>query len=148
MTNEDLNSSLIMVLKGLLATPSGVEIAQQTLATTLMPWSRDASMPPNYQRKTALGDVIATVDRRLGGYQWPHHPRLVGYKVWAGNAYNTAATSGILHTRNDNTEPTDEDVEDVLARAKAECDAALATLFTKHGWVDLADTKDPVKEAV
>ena len=96
--------------------PESIAEAQKALKSVVLPWQTNDNTPPDYIRVTGMGQLVATVSARLGGYADCHNPEKHGwgYKAWPGINNSSASTSGI--------EPT-------LTNAQAEIDAFLATNF-------------------
>jgi hypothetical protein len=58
--------------------------ARKVLGTMVTEWLDDGCHPANHVREDGLGNEIARVDRWCGGYQEPHHPVTIGWKVQIG----------------------------------------------------------------
>lgn len=62
-----------------------VKSVQDMLNKHVTGWLPNTSVPPCYVRETGMGKQLAIVDVRCGGYQWPHSPKVIGWKVQVGN---------------------------------------------------------------
>ena len=68
-----------------------INVLRETLAGLVGDWEDDACSPHNHVRKTGLGDEVARVDRWCGGFQSPHWPITIGWRV------NVRQQSGSSH---------------------------------------------------
>jgi hypothetical protein len=59
---------------------------QGALRAHLGDWEEDGSSPANLVRKDGMGQEIARVDRWCGGYQSPHEPIIIGWRVRRGSS--------------------------------------------------------------
>lgn len=82
---------------------------------------QDGFEPPNYVRETGMGQCVAIVDLRCGGYQWPHNPTVIGWKVCHGTRFE----SGMVLVTNPNDQGS---VSTAILGAQAAADAAYARL--------------------
>lgn len=101
-------------------------------------WQPNQNVPPNYIREDGLGTQVAIVDVSCGGYQWPHTPTVVGWRVCRGSH----RTSGVVVVRN----PHDKgSVMDAILEAKAKADTAYIGVFGREppGRVEVADPEPP-----
>lgn len=91
---------------------------RRSVANTALPWEPDESMPPRYVRRlAATGQVIATVDPHVGGYQRnAHQPALIGYRAQVGSS----SEYGIMHVQGESA------AENTISAAKCILDSFLA----------------------
>jgi hypothetical protein len=98
---------------------------REALANHIGDWEQDASIPPNWVRKTGLGEEVARVDRWNGGYQSPHAPVLLGWQVKNPSA-PTQIDRGVVRVER----PEDkESVGGAIGSAQILADAALTKLM-------------------
>jgi hypothetical protein len=69
-----------------------IDTMRKALAECVTDWKNDGNVPPNFIRETGLGDEVARVDVWCGGFQHPHDPVTVGWKVQIGSH----SMSGVL----------------------------------------------------
>lgn len=62
-------------------TKDNIEDIHKELRANIMPWETDNHTPPNYVRKNGMGETVAIVDVWCGGYQSPHSPDAIGWRV-------------------------------------------------------------------
>lgn len=71
--------TIIDTLLGKDVSPETIDLVQEKLSDIVLPWRPDRSSPPDYNRTTATGVVVATVTSRLGGFADCHRPREHGW---------------------------------------------------------------------
>jgi hypothetical protein len=106
-----------------------IDRMRKALAESVTDWKEDGYVPPNFVRETGLGEEVARVDVWCGGFQHPHDPVTVGWKVQVGNQ----SMSGVLLVSDftpawSAVTPTTLPKDMAVAEAKALADEALASL--------------------
>jgi hypothetical protein len=96
--------------------PESIKEAQEVLKNVVLPWQTNDNIPPDYIRVTGMGQLVATVSARLGGYADCHNPEKHGwgYQAWPRINGSGSSISGI---------------DMLLTNAQAEIDAFLAMEF-------------------
>jgi hypothetical protein len=70
--------------------------AVERLKKTILPWQENSSHPAGNLRKTGMGEEVARIDRRCGGYQNPHFPLMIGWKVMFSQNGGSSGYSGVV----------------------------------------------------
>ena len=95
---------------------------KSTLASHISDWEQDGSIPPNYIRRTGLGDEVAKVDRRCGDYQDSHNPVTIGWKATRPTGCGSSLQSDVVVVR-------DGDTKAAVQEAKRLADEGLVKLY-------------------
>ena len=92
---------------------------REALDKLVSTWTEDSSTPPNYIRETGMGKEVARVDTHMGGYQWPHTPLIIGWRVQVGTqcSYGMVLVADYFKK------------EDAIRAARRKADAALKELL-------------------
>jgi hypothetical protein len=95
---------------------------RKVMAEAVTDWMPDGGSPPNFVRETGMGRCFAKVDVRCGGYQWPHTPIVIGWKVQKANTVEYGMVIVADHAR-EGDKPKDT-VARAIQFAKDAADAA------------------------
>jgi len=99
-----------------------IMVMRETMAKAITDWMSDNSSPSNFVRETGMGHVIARVDTHMGGYQWPHTPIVIGWRVQKGNTVDYGMIV-VAECAREGDKPK-ETVARAIEQAKAAADAA------------------------
>jgi hypothetical protein len=102
---------------------------QDALRAHLGDWEEDGSEPANLVRKDGMGLEIARVDRWCGGYQSPHEPIIIGWRVRRGSSLQEGAVETWAEQKNGEPQ---KDVARAIEEAKRLTDEAYRILYGKE----------------
>jgi hypothetical protein len=105
---------------------------QDALRAHLGDWEEDGSTPANLVRKDGMGLEIAQVDRWCGGYQSPHEPITIGWRVRRGSSLQEGAVE-VRHFISHKSAIEDyKSVDKAMEEAKRLTDEAYKILYGKE----------------
>jgi hypothetical protein len=90
------------------------------LSKIILPWDIDGCLPNNYVRTNGDETVVAVVDRWCGGFQDPHKPAMIGWKVTKGNQSHRNIVLVNTHLTGDVDEAIELSIEDAKQQADVE----------------------------
>lgn len=112
---------------------------QDALRAHLGDWEEDGCSPANLVRKDGMGREIARVDRWCGGYQSPHEPITIGWRVrrgHGGGSLSCQVQEGAVEVRHfisrKSTIEPQKDVAKAMEEAKRLADEAYKILYGKE----------------
>jgi len=124
-------------------TPEEIQSARKALANVSVGWSPSgATYPNNLHLRNGLEEELAIIDRWCGGYQDPHIPRFIGWKVQKGGPNGSTQTrSGVVKVKSTKTmrkgnltfgdvkEAWAASIKKAMDKARLKAEAALAELY-------------------
>ena len=108
-----------------------IDTMRKALSECTTDWKVNGNVPPDFIRETGLGEEVARVDVRCGGFQNSHDPVMIGWKARCGSSYQSGT---LLVSDFPDSPATGQSAKDfAVIQAKADADEALEELRGREG---------------